>query len=117
MWRLKRKLNLKGADVPTAKKDLAGNLVTSRSGLLQLYKNTYIERLSHKEALKDYQPLQLMKETLFNMRFEIASYKQSDNWSADQVEKICKSLRNSKARDELGLVRMCINLWQRCLMK
>ena len=104
MWRLKRKLNLKGADVPTAKKDLAGNLVTSRSGLLQLYKNTYIERLSHKEALKDYQPLQLMKETLFNMRFEIASYKQSDNWSADQVEKICKSLHNSKARDELGLV-------------
>ena len=45
-----------------------------------------------------------MKETLFNMRFEIASYKQSDNWSADQVEKICKSLHNSKARDELGLV-------------
>ena len=104
MWRLKRKLNFKETDVPTAKTDTAGNLITSRQGLLNLYKNTYIERLAPKEALKDYQSLQLMKEALFGMRYEIASQNKSANWTAAQVEKVCKTLHNSKARDELGLV-------------
>ena len=104
MWALKKKFNFKTADVPTAKTDQAGNLITSRPGLLKLYKDTYIERLSPKEAREEYRALQVMKETLFNMRYEIASFCKSDDWSADQVQSVCKSLRNSKARDELGFV-------------
>ena len=104
MWSLKKKFNFKTADVPTAKKDEAGNLITTRPGLLKLYKDTYIERLSPKAAIEEYQALQTMKETLFGLRYEIASLCKSDNWSADQVGKVCKSLRNSKARDELGFL-------------
>ena len=48
MWGLKKKLNLNSSDVPTAKKDKDGNLITTKNGLLALYKTTYIERLSHK---------------------------------------------------------------------
>ena len=40
MWGLKKKLNIKSGDVPTAKKDKAGNPITSKQGLLNLYKNT-----------------------------------------------------------------------------
>ena len=104
MWGLKRKLNFKVGDVPTAKKDLAGNLITTRPGLLSLYKNTYIERLTPKVAREEYRALQTMKESLFNMRYEIGSLTKSGNWTSDEVEKVCKSLHNSKARDELGLV-------------
>ena len=45
VWNLKNKFHFKTSDAPTAKKDKAGNLITSRPGLLKLYKNTYIERL------------------------------------------------------------------------
>ena len=79
-------------------------MITSKQGLLNLYKNTYIERLTPKEALPEYRSLQLMKESLFEMRFEIASLKKSDNWSPDQIRQICKTLHNSKARDEIGLI-------------
>ena len=37
MWGLKKKLNLTSNDVPSAKKDEAGNLITSRNGILALY--------------------------------------------------------------------------------
>ena len=49
MWGLKKKLNLGAKDVPSAKKDKSGNLITTQEGLLSLYKDTYLERLSHKE--------------------------------------------------------------------
>ena len=48
MWGLKKKLNLKSQDAPSAKKDQAGNLITSQNGILALYKKTYMDRLSHK---------------------------------------------------------------------
>ena len=28
----------------------------------------------------------------------------SEDWEVDQIEKVCKSLKNSKARDECGLI-------------
>ena len=104
MWGLKIKLNFKAGDVPSAKKDEAGNLITSKQGLLQLYKKTYFDRLAPKKARPEYETLQVMKESLFDMRYKIASLDKSDNWSPNQIEKICKKLHNSKARDELGLV-------------
>ena len=48
MWGLKKKLNLKNCDVPTAKTDQFGNLVTNKQSLLKLYQNEYKERLSPK---------------------------------------------------------------------
>jgi hypothetical protein len=37
MWGLKKKLNLNPSDGPSAKKDKAGNLITSKNGILALY--------------------------------------------------------------------------------
>ena len=38
------------------------------------------------------------------MRYQIASLTKTENWEVEKLEKICKSLKNSKARDEAGLV-------------
>ena len=46
--------------------DKAGNL----NGLLALYKNTYIDRLSHKVIRPEYEDLKNMKEKLFNLRYQ-----------------------------------------------
>ena len=45
-----------------------------------------------------------MKENLFSLRYKIASLSKSNDWSAADVEKVCKTLRNNKARDEMGLI-------------
>ena len=104
MWGLKKKLNLTSNDVPAAKKDKAGNLITSKNGILALYKNTYIDRLSHKQIMPEYENLKNLKERLFEYRYEIASLTKTEEWKVCEIEKICQSLKNSKARDECGLV-------------
>ena len=103
MWGLKKKLSLKSSEGPSAKKDKSGNLITSKNGLLALYKNTYMD-MSHKNIRPEYEHLKSMKETLFELRYELASGDKSENWTIDKIEKICKSLKNSKARDECGFI-------------
>ena len=104
MWGLKKKLNLGSNDVPSAKKDKSGNLITTKNGLLALYKNTYIDRLSHKSIRPEYDQLKSLKENLFELRLQIAKMSKSEEWEIGQIEKVCKSLKNSKARDESGLI-------------
>ena len=101
---MKRKLKFQSKDVPSAKKDAEGNLVTSKNGLLKLYKDTYKDRLSHRPIRPEYEKLKQLKEQLFDLRFQIASLTKSDDWKVEQVAKVCKTLKNSKARDEAGLV-------------
>ena len=104
MWGLKKKLNLTSNDVPSAKKDEAGNLITSRNGILALYKKTYVERLSHKSIKPQYDDLKTLKENLFELRYQISSQNKSKDWEVSEIVKICKSLKNSKARDECGFI-------------
>ena len=77
MWALKRKLDVKGSGNPSAKKDKSGNLITTKAALLQLYKTTYIDRLSSKEIQPKFASLKDLKDSLFEMRFEIAQSRKS----------------------------------------
>ena len=104
MWGLKKKLNLSSKDVPSAKLDKDGNLITTKNGLLDLYRSTYMDRLTPKEIRPEYLNLKELKENLFELRLQISSQMNSEDWKTEKIEKICKSLKNSKARDECGLV-------------
>ena len=104
MWALKRKLDLKGSGNPSAKKDKSGNLITTKHGLLQLYKSTYIDRLSSKDIQPNFTLLKDMKEDLFEMRFEIAKNRKSADWTTEQIISVCKGLKTGKARDESGFI-------------
>ena len=68
MWGLKQKICPKNGDVPTAMKDKSGNLISNKNSLKNLYKETYMERLSHKPARPEWQEIQNLKETLFHLR-------------------------------------------------
>ena len=63
-----------------------------------------MDRLSHKPIRENYEQLKELKENLFKLRHEISSRNKSEDWKVEQIEKVCKSLKNSKARDECGLV-------------
>ena len=54
--------------------------------------------------MPEYEEIKQLKEKLFDLRYQIASLTKSENWKVEKVEKICKSLKNSNARDEAGFV-------------
>jgi ribosomal protein L29 len=96
MWGLKKKLNLTSNDVPSAKKDEAGNLITSRNGILALYKKTYVERLSHKAIQPQYDDLKTLKENLFELRYQISTQNKSEDLEVSEIVKIFKSLKGKR---------------------
>ena len=101
---MKKKLGFKCNDVPTAKQDKCGNLVTNKSGLLKLYQDTYIERLTPKRPLDEQKEGLSLKVNLYNKRKSISSKCTFRPWETEQLLKICKTLKNSKARDESGFI-------------
>ena len=50
MWKLKKKILPNRNDSPSSKRDSFGNLVSSRKGILALYKSEYIQNLSGKSG-------------------------------------------------------------------
>ena len=102
-WKLKKKLAPKNTiDPPAAKKDKWGNLVTSKEALEALYIETYRDRLKPNPMSKGLQDLKELKEYLFNLRFQYASKRISEDWKLEDLEKVLKSLKNGKARDPHG---------------
>ena len=51
-------------EVPMAMKDEAGNLITGKTVLRNIYQTTYTNRLSHKPIQEGWKEIQEMKETL-----------------------------------------------------
>ena len=105
MWGLKKKICPKiASDVPTAMLDNQRNLITNKTSLVKLYKNTYEERLSPKAIKSGWEELKELKDLLYKLRLEKSSLMQTVNWTEEQVIKMCKSLKNNKARDSSGFV-------------
>ena len=85
-------------------KDSFGNLVSTRKGILALYKKEYIQRLAHKPPLPQYKEGQVLQEHLFEKRLDISRLIKSLSWNAEDITKVCHSLKNGKSRDRDGLV-------------
>ena len=102
-WKMMKKLSPKNSiEPPAAKKDAQGNLVTSREGLEHLYLRTYIDRLQPNELEENMSDLKDLKSYLLEVQLKCAETKVTRDWSLDELEKALKSMKNGKARDELG---------------
>ena len=104
MWSLKRKLRMDQNNAPTAMFDSSENLVTSYQGLINLYQKTYKERLSPKPPRPGYEEICNLKDYLFEKRYELATYQKSPEWTLTELLKVCKNLKNGKARDNYGMI-------------
>ena len=104
MWKLKQKLNMKFSETPIAKLDKFGNLITTKQSLLSLYKEEYETRLSSTAPHQGYESLQQMKDYLFKLRVDLASQNTSEDWTLDDLVKVCNSLKNNKARDNNSFI-------------
>ena len=105
MWKVKQKLCPKNSEnVPVAKKDKSGNLVSNRVELKDLYVNVYKDRLRTRTIGPEYSQLKEQKEYLFNLRFNLSKMRKTSDWTRPELTKVLKKLKVKKAADPMGLV-------------
>ena len=101
--KLKKKLNPKSRDPPTAIQDEDGNLVSSSDKIKDVTLKAYARRLENRPMKPELADLKLLKEKLFKVRMRNASLNKTAPWTKDQVLKVLKGLKKGKSRDPLGL--------------
>ena len=104
MWELKKRLGAKKKDVPVAKKDSNGQLVTNSLQLKELYKNTYRKRMEHREMKSELIKMYELKMNLFELRFKVSQERKCGDWSPNNLLKVLKSLKKKKSADSEGLI-------------
>ena len=70
LWQLKKKLNPRGRDPPTAMLDNKGNLMTSTAGIANLATENFKKVLENREIKRDLKHMQIDKEELADHRIE-----------------------------------------------
>ena len=102
LWKLKKKLNPRKKDPPTAMTDPNGNLVTSKSGIEKLAIEHLKKVLGDREINQMLKHIQEDKEELAALRLEQASKNKSPAWTKDDLDKVLNYLTNNKSRDPIG---------------
>ena len=79
-------------------------MVSNKLSLLILYESEYKDRLTSKPSHPGYEQIQSLKDQLFDIREKLSSRLKSEDWSVEELMKVCKDLKNNKARDQLDLI-------------
>ena len=104
LWRIKQKLCPRSVDPPMAKMNNQGQLITSSDGIKNLYLDTYVERLSHREMKSEYLDIYCLKTELWISRMKNLEMKISPLWQMNDLDKALKSLKNNKTMDPHGII-------------
>ena len=80
LWKLRKKLHPQQLDPPMAKLDKKGNVITAPALLRNLYLETYVDRLSHREMKPEFNDIFEMKTTLWRWQCDYMKTKKSENW-------------------------------------
>ena len=104
MWQLRRRISNKNSDVPVAKMNENGILITEPSQILKLYENTYKNRLRHRQIRPQLSLMYTLKMNLFALRFEVCKNIKSEKWTDADLTKVLKSLKLRKSADANGLI-------------
>ena len=81
LWKVKKKLNPRCRDPPTAMLDMHGNLATSDEAIKALAVETYRKRLENREMKEDLKHIQKEKEELCKLRLKLASKNKTPPWT------------------------------------
>ena len=105
MWALKKKVFPRNPpNLPVAKKDVNGMIITSHEDLKTLYLDTFVHRLRPRPIRQEYFDLFLLKEELCELRLRCSSLNKSALWTRAHLDKVLSSLKKNKSRDPHGMV-------------
>ena len=103
-WKLKQKIWPSSCDPPMAKHDNEGNIITAPQTLKNLYLETYIERLKHREMKPELMDVFFLKSELWLSRLQNLKQKTTPEWNMDELDKVLSKLKNNKTMDPNGMV-------------
>ena len=105
MWKNMKKIWPKfGSNLPTAKKDHNGKIITDPKSLKSLLVKEYKERLRTRPTRPDFAESEKFRNMIFNLKIKMASKNKSPDWSRADLEKALRYLKKGKSRDNQGLL-------------
>ena len=105
MWALKKRIFPKNPpNLPEAKKDINGKIITSHKDYKNLYLDSFVHRLRWRPIRDEYEDLFKLKEQLFEMRLQLSKLNKSPCWTEQQLNRVLASLKDNKSRDPHGII-------------
>ena len=105
MWKLLKKILPKvGNEVPTAKKNHKGKLISGAKNLKILMLKEYSQRLRTRPVRPDLGPLRIRKNKIFSLKMKLSQRKISPDFTMKNLENALSKLKNDKSRDSLGYI-------------
>ena len=95
-WKLKKKLNPRAQDPPTAMLDEDGNLVTSAKGVENISIKHYSKVLENRPMADKHNELQNAKERLCEERVKSAKTNKTAPWTKEELNIVLKFLKKKK---------------------
>ena len=93
-----------GSNVPTAKNNHKGEVVTGPNDIKNVLAKEYKDRLGSRPIRPDLETMKERKEKLFEMKLAIAENNPSHEWNISDLEKALAHLKNKKAIDYEGFI-------------
>ena len=105
MWKLMKKLWPKhGNNLPTAKRNHKGKLVTGAREIKSLLGKEYRERLRSRPLRPDLLAMGRNKRKIFQLKMKLAERRESPDWTMNDLDKALGKLKNNKSRDFEGYI-------------
>ena len=105
VWRLLNKIWPKYAEtLPTAKFNHIGRLISAPVELKKLLAKEFKDRLRTRPLRPDLEPLKTKKESIFQMKLNLAAKNPSKEWTMADLDLALKDLKNNKSRDPEGFI-------------
>ena len=73
-------------DPPMAKRDKKGNLISSKDSLMNLYVETFVERLNPSNIKQKYGDIYLLKDDLWERRNNIMKENTTKKWNIEDLD-------------------------------
>ena len=111
MWKLNKKLWPKcGVQLPIAKKNHQGKMVSHPGALKKLLSKEYRNRLRKRPVRPDLSDMRVRRSKLFKLKMKYAGSQKSPAWSMSDLEIALKNLKRNKSRDFEGYLNEIFKL-------
>ena len=105
VWKIMKKMWPKqGNQLPTAKRNHKGKLVSGPEEIKTLLAKEYKERLRNRPIRPDFHHLKRIKNEIFKLKLKKAENKSSLPWKMKHLEAALSHLKNNKSRDPEGYI-------------
>ena len=105
MWKKQKKLFPKwGNNLPTAKKNHKGKLVSNPRAIKLLLAREYKDRLRRRPVRYDFADMRKRRDEILKLKLFLASHQKSRDWTIAELDEVLKNLKNKKSPDCEGYI-------------